>query len=228
MKNKKTNLIKVGLIFAFASLSATVIRADVITTTIPYVDDDGVKSVNIEDLTRALKGKVIENESSIDIFLNDSILSIYPESGSAFLDGDLIPLKTKKIKDEATGEEFEFPMCQRITENDGGHLIPVSVISKYFGVEGENEGYIIKTEIKDTNNDTTTDNNNNGNNSSNNENTGSNTFSTETANNNENSNTKNEDDSENEDYEDDNENNNDNEFNEDIDNDSNENNKIEQ
>ena len=98
MKNKKINFIKVGLIFAFASLSATVIRADVITTTIPYVDDDGVKSVNIEDLTRALKGKVIENESSIDIFLNDSILSIYPESGSAFLDGDLIPLKTKKIK----------------------------------------------------------------------------------------------------------------------------------
>ena len=226
MKNKKINFIKVGLIFAFASLSATVIRADVITTTIPYVDDDGVKSVNIEDLTRALKGKVIENESSIDIFLNDSILSIYPESGSAFLDGDLIPLKTKKIKDEATGEEFEFPMCQRITENDGGHLIPVSVISKYFGVEGENEGYIIKTEIKNTNNDTTT--NNNGNNSSDNKNTGSNTVSTGTANTNESSNTKNEDDSENKDDEDNNENNNDNEFNENIDNDSNENNKIEQ
>ncbi|MDY4077402.1 MAG: hypothetical protein SOY42_01235 [Clostridium sp.] len=224
MKNKKINLIKLGLIFAFVSLSATVIRADIITTTIPYVDDNGVKSVNIEDLTRALKGKVIENESSIDIFLNDSILSIYPESGSAFFDGDLIPLKTKKIKDETTGEEFEFPMCQKITENYGGHLIPVSLISKYFGVEGENEGYIIKTEIKNTNDDTIT---NNSNDSSDNKNIGSNTVSTETANNNESSNTENEYDSENNNDEDNNENNNDNEFNENIDNDSNENNEVE-
>ena len=121
MKNKKTNLIKIGLIFALASLSATVISADVITTTIPYIDDNGVKSVNIEDLIRALKGKVIENESSVDIFFNESILSIYPEKGSAFLDGDLIPIQTKKIKDETTGEEFEFPICQKITEYDGGH-----------------------------------------------------------------------------------------------------------
>ena len=95
MNNKKINFIKVGLIFAFASLSAPIIRADVITTTIPYVDDNGVKSVNIEDLARASKGTVVENEESIDIVINDAILSIYPESGSAFLDGDLIPLKTK-------------------------------------------------------------------------------------------------------------------------------------
>lgn len=227
MKNKKTNLIKIGLIFALASLSATVISADVITTTIPYIDDNGVKSVNIEDLIRALKGKVIENESSVDIFFNESILSIYPEKGSAFLDGDLIPIQTKKIKDETTGEEFEFPICQKITEYDGGHLIPVSVISKYFGVEGENEGYIIKTEIKNTNNNTTTD-NNNGNNSNNKNTENNNNISTGTANNNENLNTKNEDDSENKDDEDNNENNNDNQFNENIDNDSNENNEIEQ
>lgn len=225
MKNKKTNFIKLGLFFAFASLSATVIRADVITTTIPYVDDDGVKSVNIEDLTRALKGKVMESESSIDIYLSDSILSIYPERGSAFLDGDLIPLKTKKIKDEATGEEFDFPICQKVTEHDGGHLVPISLISKYFGVEGESEGYIIKTEIKNTNNETTTSNNNT---SSDNKTTGSNTVSTGTANTNESSNTKNEDDSENKDDEDNNENNNDNEVNKNIDNDSNENNKVEQ
>lgn len=184
MKNKKTFFIKVLVSFAIIFLSASIIKADIVTTTIPYVDDNGVKSVNIEDLTRALKGKVIKNESSIDIFLKDSILSIYPEKGIAFFNGDLIPLKTKTINDNATGEKFEFPLCQKITENDGGHLIPVSLISKYFGIEGENEGYIIKTEVKNTNNTV---------NSNNKKNTESNTVGTKTANNNENLNIKNQD-----------------------------------
>ena len=102
MNNKKTIFAKVGLVFAFGFLSAPIIKADVITTTIPYVDDNGVKYVNIEDLARASKGTVVENEESIDIVINDAILSIYPEKGAAFLDGDLIPLKTKTVID-ATG-----------------------------------------------------------------------------------------------------------------------------
>ena len=153
MNNKKTIFAKVGLVFAFGFLSAPIIKADVITTTIPYVDDNGVKSVNIEDLARASKGTVVENEESIDIVLNDVILSIYPEKGAAFLDGDLIPLKTKTVIDNATGETFEFPICEKITENDGGHLIPVSVVSKSFGIEGEETGYVIKTEVKTEDND---------------------------------------------------------------------------
>lgn len=148
MNNKKTIFAKVGLVFAFGFLSAPIIKADVITTTIPYVDDNGVKYVNIEDLARASKGTVVENEESIDIVLNDAILSIYPEKGAAFLDGDLIPLKTKTVIDNVTGETFEFPICEKITENDGGHLIPVSVVSKSFGIEGEETGYVIKTEVK--------------------------------------------------------------------------------
>lgn len=148
MNNKKTIFAKVGLVFAFGFLSAPIIKADVITTTIPYVDDNGVKYVNIEDLARASKGTVVENEESIDIVINDAILSIYPEKGAAFLDGDLIPLKTKTVIDNVTGETFEFPICEKITENDGGHLIPVSVVSKSFGIEGEETGYVIKTEVK--------------------------------------------------------------------------------
>lgn len=155
MNNKKTIFVKVGLVFAFGFLSAPIIKADVITTTIPYVDDNGVKSVNIEDLARASKGTVVENEESIDIVINDAILSIYPEKGAAFLDGDLIPLKTKTVIDNATGETFEFPICEKITENDGGHLIPVSVVSKSFGIEGEETGYVIKTEVKTEKNNKT-------------------------------------------------------------------------
>ena len=158
MNNKKTIFVKVGLVFAFGFLSAPIIKADVITTTIPYVDDNGVKSVNIEDLARASKGTVVENEESIDIVLNDAILSIYPEKGAAFLDGDLIPLKTKTVIDNATGETFEFPICEKITENDGGHLIPVSVVSKSFGIEGEETGYVIKTEVKTEKNNNKTSN----------------------------------------------------------------------
>lgn len=155
MNNKKTIFVKVGLVFAFGFLSAPIIKADVITTTIPYVDDNGVKSVNIEDLARASKGTVVENEESIDIVINDAILSIYPEKGAAFLDGDLIPLKTKTVIDNATGETFEFPICEKITENNGGHLIPVSVVSKSFGIEGEETGYVIKTEVKTEKNNKT-------------------------------------------------------------------------
>lgn len=155
MNNKKTIFVKVGLVFAFGFLSAPIIKADVITTTIPYVDDNGVKYVNIEDLARASKGTVVENEESIDIVINDAILSIYPEKGAAFLDGDLIPLKTKTVIDNATGETFEFPICEKITENDGGHLIPVSVVSKSFGIEGEETGYVIKTEVKTEKNNKT-------------------------------------------------------------------------
>lgn len=155
MNNKKTIFVKVGLVFAFGFLSAPIIKADVITTTIPYVDDNGVKSVNIEDLARASKGTVVENEESIDIVINDAILSIYPEKGAAFLDGDLIPLKTKTVIDNATGETFEFPICEKITENDGGHLIPVSVVSKSFGIEGEETGYVIKREVKTEDNNKT-------------------------------------------------------------------------
>lgn len=158
MNNKKTIFVKVGLVFAFGFLSAPIIKADVITTTIPYVDDNGVKSVNIEDLARASKGTVVENEESIDIVINDAILSIYPEKGAAFLDGDLIPLKTKTVIDNATGETFEFPICEKITENDGGHLIPVSVVSKSFGIEGEETGYVIKTEVKTEKNNNKTSN----------------------------------------------------------------------
>ena len=179
MNNKKTNFIKVGLVFAFGFLSSTIIKADVITKTIPYVDDNGVKSVNIEDLARASKGTVIENEESIDILINDTILSIYPEKGAAFLDGDLIPLKTKTVIDNATGETFEFPICEKITENNGGHLIPVSVVSKSFGIEGEETGYVIKTEVKtQDNNDNKTS--NSGSSDSNNITEGS-TVSTNTA-----------------------------------------------
>lgn len=159
MNNKKIIFAKVGLVFAFGFLSAPIIKADVITTTIPYIDDNGVKSVNIEDLARASKGIVEENEDSIDILINDKILSIYPEKGAAFLDGDLIPLKTKTVIDNATGETFEFPICEKITENNGGHLIPVSVVSKSFGIEGEETGYVIKTEVKtQDNNDNKTSN----------------------------------------------------------------------
>lgn len=158
MNNKKTIFVKVGLVFAFGFLSAPIIKADVITTTIPYVDDNGVKSVNIEDLARASKGTVVENEESVDIVINDAILSIYPEKGAAFLDGDLIPLKTKTVIDNATGETFEFPICEKITENDGGHLIPVSVVSKSFGIEGEETGYVIKTEVKTEKNNNKTSN----------------------------------------------------------------------
>ena len=82
MNNKKIIFAKVGLVFAFGFLSAPIIKADVITTTIPYIDDNGVKSVNIEDLARASKGIVEENEDSIDILINDKILSIYPEKGA--------------------------------------------------------------------------------------------------------------------------------------------------
>ena len=179
MNNKKTIFAKVGLVFAFGFLSAPIIKADVITTTIPYVDDNGVKSVNIEDLARASKGTVVENEESIDIVLNDVILSIYPEKGAAFLDGDLIPLKTKTVIDNATGETFEFPICEKITENNGGHLIPVSVVSKSFGIEGEETGYVIKTEVKtQDNNDNKTS--NSGSSDSNNITEGS-TVSTNTA-----------------------------------------------
>ena len=158
MNNKKTIFAKVGLVFAFGFLSAPIIKADVITTTIPYVDDNGVKSVNIEDLARASKGTVVENEESVDIVINDAILSIYPEKGAAFLDGDLIPLKTKTVIDNVTGETFEFPICEKITENDGGHLIPVSVVSKSFGIEGEETGYVIKTEVKTEKNNNKTSN----------------------------------------------------------------------
>ena len=158
MNNKKTIFAKVGLVFAFGFLSAPIIKADVITTTIPYVDDNGVKYVNIEDLARASKGTVVENEESIDIVLNDAILSIYPEKGAAFLDGDLIPLKTITVIDNVTGETFEFPICEKITENDGGHLIPVSVVSKSFGIEGEETGYVIKTEVKTEKNNNKTSN----------------------------------------------------------------------
>ena len=207
MNNKKTIFVKVGLVFAFGFLSAPIIKADVITTTIPYVDDNGVKSVNIEDLARASKGTVVENEESIDIVINDAILSIYPEKGAAFLDGDLIPLKTKTVIDNATGETFEFPICEKITENDGGHLIPVSVVSKSFGIEGEETGYVIKREVK------TEDNNNKTSNSSSSDNiTESSTVNTNTANSssndsdeNSNLNTKTEDG-----FEDNNSNNNDN------------------
>ena len=179
MNNKKTIFVKVGLVFAFGFLSAPIIKADVITTTIPYIDDNGVKSVNIEDLARASKGIVEENEDSIDILINDKILSIYPEKGAAFLDGDLIPLKTKTVIDNATGETFEFPICEKITENNGGHLIPVSVVSKSFGIEGEETGYVIKTEVKtQDNNDNKTS--NSGSSDSNNITEGS-TVSTNTA-----------------------------------------------
>ena len=166
MNNKKTIFAKVGLVFAFGFLSAPIIKADVITTTIPYVDDNGVKYVNIEDLARASKGTVVENEESIDIVLNDAILSIYPEKGAAFLDGDLIPLKTKTVIDNVTGETFEFPICEKITENDGGHLIPVSVVSKSFGIEGEETGYVIKTEVKTEKNNNKTSNSSSSNNDS--------------------------------------------------------------
>ena len=149
MNNKKTIFAKVGLVFAFGFLSAPIIKADVITTTIPYVDDNGVKYVNIEDLARASKGTVVENEESIDIVLNDAILSIYPEKGAAFL---------KTVIDNVTGETFEFPICEKITENDGGHLIPVSVVSKSFGIEGEETGYVIKTEVKTEKNNNKTSN----------------------------------------------------------------------
>lgn len=179
MNNKKIIFAKVGLVFAFGFLSAPIIKADVITTTIPYIDDNGVKSVNIEDLARASKGIVEENEGSIDILINDKILSIYPEKGAAFLDGDLIPLKTKTVIDNATGETFEFPICEKITENNGGHLIPVSVVSKSFGIEGEETGYVIKTEVKtQDNNDNKTS--NSGSSDSNNITEGS-TVSTNTA-----------------------------------------------
>jgi len=179
MNNKKIIFAKVGLVFAFGFLSAPIIKADVITTTIPYIDDNGVKSVNIEDLARASKGIVEENEDSIDILINDKILSIYPEKGAAFLDGDLIPLKTKTVIDNATGETFEFPICEKITENNGGHLIPVSVVSKSFGIEGEETGYVIKTEVKtQDNNDNKTS--NSGSSDSNNITEG-NTVSTNTA-----------------------------------------------
>lgn len=179
MNNKKTIFVKVGLVFAFGFLSAPIIKADVITTTIPYVDDNGVKSVNIEDLARASKGTVVENEESIDIVINDAILSIYPEKGAAFLDGDLIPLKTKTVIDNATGETFEFPICEKITENDGGHLIPVSVVSKSFGIEGEETGYVIKTEVKTEKNNNKTS---NGNSSDSNDIIESSTVHTNTAN----------------------------------------------
>ncbi len=179
MNNKKIIFAKVGLVFAFGFLSAPIIKADVITTTIPYIDDNGVKSVNIEDLARASKGIIEENEDSIDILINDKILSIYPEKGAAFLDGDLIPLKTKTVIDNATGETFEFPICEKITENNGGHLIPVSVVSKSFGIEGEETGYVIKTEVKTQyNNDNKTS--NSGSSDSNNITEGS-TVSTNTA-----------------------------------------------
>lgn len=179
MNNKKTIFVKVGLVFAFGFLSAPIIKADVITTTIPYVDDNGVKSVNIEDLARASKGTVVENEESVDIVINDAILSIYPEKGAAFLDGDLIPLKTKTVIDNATGETFEFPICEKITENDGGHLIPVSVVSKSFGIEGEETGYVIKTEVKTEKNNNKTS---NGNSSDSNDIIESSTVHTNTAN----------------------------------------------
>lgn len=179
MNNKKTIFVKVGLVFAFGFLSAPIIKADVITTTIPYVDDNGVKYVNIEDLARASKGTVVENEESVDIVMNDAILSIYPEKGAAFLDGDLIPLKTKTVIDNATGETFEFPICEKITENDGGHLIPVSVVSKSFGIEGEETGYVIKTEVKTEKNNNKTS---NGNSSDSNDIIESSTVHTNTAN----------------------------------------------
>lgn len=150
MSNKRINGIIAGTLITLTLSLVSVVPAFA-GTTIPYKEAYGQKSVNVVDLAKAMKAEIKQNGKGIEIFMNGKGLTVYPDHKYVYVNGNLTPLKTEKVKDYDTGVEFDFPIGETPTKDGEGYLIPMNILETHFGIKGTEEGISVETpkQVKD-------------------------------------------------------------------------------
>ena len=112
---------------------------------IKFKEVDGQKCVNIVDYAKAMGAKVDVNGDETYIFMNGKGINIYENEPFIYVNGNIVALKTEKVTDYHTGEEFDFPMPQKpVKDENGGFLIPVDVMKEQLGVKVTDEGLVVE------------------------------------------------------------------------------------
>ncbi|EGT3944092.1 TPA: S-layer protein [Clostridioides difficile] len=114
------------------------------------------KEIKIFDLADKLgqKGTKVESEkygSGYSLNLNDNLFTFYENSPYVYVNGYMLPIKTKKIKDSVSKEEFNFPDDSQKLKKDGDDfLIPKEILVNYLGFKEDNNGIKINAiNVKD-------------------------------------------------------------------------------
>ncbi|HGS8931793.1 TPA: S-layer protein [Clostridioides difficile] len=140
-----------GLIMGCVLGQCLTINAEEITIK-PTVD----KEIKIFDLANKLgqKGTKVESEkygSGYSLNLNDNLFTFYENSPYVYVNGYMLPIKTKKIKDSVSKEEFNIPDDDQKLKKDGDDfLIPKEILVNYLGFKEDNNGIKINAiNVKD-------------------------------------------------------------------------------
>ncbi|MBY1346232.1 S-layer protein [Clostridioides difficile] len=114
------------------------------------------KEIKIFDLADKLgqKGTKVESEkygSGYSLNLNDNLFTFYENSPYVYVNGYMLPIKTKKIKDSVSKEEFNIPDDDQKLKKDGDDfLIPKEILVNYLGFKEDNNGIKINAiNVKD-------------------------------------------------------------------------------
>lgn len=140
-KIKKLCIVIIG-IFTFSMCFTT---STVKAKEVKYKDNNGVKSVDIIELAKAMNLPINKNGNNIEITINNKKLSFNDEDSYVYIDNKIITLNYTTFTDENSSKEYKLPTFSRITKDGDGYLFPVEFVETYLGVQaGENS-----IEIKD-------------------------------------------------------------------------------
>lgn len=140
---KKINRFIIVLIVSIISVfSLTRISTNADEITVKYKDNNGVESVDIIQLAKAMNVNVIKKDKDISMVINNKKLAFNEDNSYLYVDDKIVTLcYTKGISDD---EEYKLPALTKITKDGDGYLFPVEFIEEYLGISGGDDSIVIR------------------------------------------------------------------------------------
>jgi hypothetical protein len=156
MRNIKKIMLAIGMLFIFSVFCrGIIIKADVVT--VPFKDDNGIKSINIIDLAKAINLEVKKENNKIEMTINNKKLFFDPEESYVYLDDQILTLKSRSVLDIENSEIYKLPILSKITKEGEGYLFPQEFIEKYLNIRCSNNGIIVNNNKVETTEDSSTE-----------------------------------------------------------------------
>lgn len=112
---------------------------------IPYVMDDEVQCVNINDIAQAYGAKIEQLDGGIQTYINGKKIRIYDNDSYIYVDSSAIPYQTFSYT--KGNETFNIPTEKKPTKVNGGYLVPKEIINVDIGLKCDEDGIHVGTAL---------------------------------------------------------------------------------
>ena len=170
MKNKKKLRMKkiICLILAISMIIPTFLSMVVNASEkiIEVKDVEGEQCVLVSELMNQMNYIVSKKDeenygAGLNIIVDDNVLDIYEDCQQYYLNGEMVAISTEEVKDNSTGESYQFPVSKlpSKSEYDYDFYVSTEFLNKYLGIDLPGEkGYSF--DIPDETTDETSENEN--------------------------------------------------------------------